>query len=85
MTAKMGILPQVDGSAMFELGNTRVLATVHGPREPRQKSVALHDKASVTVRFHAATFSSVSGERRRQLRVDRYMLSISLAYKGTWL
>lgn len=33
MNARMGILSNVDGSAIFELGNTRVLATVNGPRE----------------------------------------------------
>ncbi|PJF18345.1 hypothetical protein PSACC_01834 [Paramicrosporidium saccamoebae] len=67
----MGVLPQVDGSALFELGNTRVLATVHGPREPRQKGQAQHDCVALTARFHAATFSSVTGERRRILRQDR--------------
>lgn len=35
MDAKMGVLPAVDGSAIFELGNTRVLATANGPREVR--------------------------------------------------
>lgn len=67
----MNVLPHVDGSALFELGNTRILCTVHGPREPRQRSITLHDRCSITVRFHAATFSSVSGERRRQVPRDR--------------
>lgn len=33
ISAKIGILPQVDGSAMFEMGNTRVIASLYGPRE----------------------------------------------------
>lgn len=33
LKASVGILPAVDGSSLFELGNTRVLATVYGPRE----------------------------------------------------
>jgi len=31
--AAMGVFPRVDGSASVEMGNTRVLAVVHGPRE----------------------------------------------------
>lgn len=69
MSSKLGILPQADGSALFQLGNTRVLATVNGPREPRQRN-ASHDRVHITVQFHVATFSSVGGERRR-LRQDR--------------
>jgi exosome complex component RRP41 len=70
MTANLGIIGHADGSAIFELGNTKVLATVHGPREARGQKVA-HDLAIITVSFHTATFSSVSGERRKQLRMDR--------------
>lgn len=33
LSAKLSILPQVDGSALFEVGNTRIMATVTGPRE----------------------------------------------------
>jgi exosome complex component RRP41 len=69
LSASLGVLSHTDGSAIFELGNTKVLATVHGPREARGQRV--HDHAVITVNFHAATFSSVSGERRRQMRLDR--------------
>lgn len=37
LSAQLGVLPQVDGSALFALGNTRVLATVYGPREVRAR------------------------------------------------
>ena len=41
LTAKLGILPQMDGSALFELGNTRVLATVTGPHEVQDYNIAV--------------------------------------------
>lgn len=82
MTASLGILPHTDGSAIFELGNTKVLATVHGPREAKS-SRTLHDRASIRVIFHAATFSSVSGERRRQLRQDKRLGEMTNALEET--
>lgn len=70
MTSSLGVLPHTDGSAIFELGNTKVLATVHGPREAHNQKTQ-HDRAIISVNFHTAIFSSVSGERRRQMRMDR--------------
>jgi exosome complex component RRP41 len=40
----MGVLPSADGSAVFEMGNTRAMAAVYGPREVPQRSDALHDR-----------------------------------------
>jgi exosome complex component RRP41 len=63
----MGILGgDVDGSAIFELGNTRVMASVVGPREALEKTfiAAESDVGFLTVRCHAAAFSSTGGERR---------------------
>jgi len=71
VTASIGVLPSIDGSAIFELGGTKVLATVQGPREARQKGQISVERATLSVTCHAATFSSVSGERRKQLRQDR--------------
>lgn len=82
MNAILGTLPQADGSAIFELGNTKVLATVHGPREAKS-SRSLHDRASIKVSFHAATFSSVSGERRRQMRQDKRLGEMTNALEET--
>ena len=33
MKGKMGVFKQADGSASFEIGQTRVLAVVYGPHE----------------------------------------------------
>ncbi len=82
MNANISILPHTDGSATFELGNTKILATVHGPREAKS-SLALHDRASIKINFHAASFSSVSGERRKQVRQDKRLAEYSLALEET--
>ena len=37
-------MPSADGSALFQMGNTKVLASVYGPREVQKRSEALHDK-----------------------------------------
>ena len=67
-SSDMGILPfgEIDGSAIFEIGNTKVLATVVGPREALEKtSIASEtDSGYLSVKIHAAAFSSTSGERR---------------------
>lgn len=83
LNASLGVLPHTDGSAIFELGNTKVLATVHGPREAKS-SRCLHDRASIKVIFHTATFSSVSGERRRQLKQDKRLGEMTNALEETF-
>eukprot|EP01135_Chromosphaera_perkinsii_P009860 Nk52_evm1s1934 gene=Nk52_evmTU1s1934 len=58
----MGVLSDADGSAYVELGNTKVLATVYGPKESALRSKAMHDRALVNCTFSLASFStSASG------------------------
>eukprot|EP00824_Muranothrix_gubernata_P017771 TRINITY_DN3627_c0_g1_i1.p1 TRINITY_DN3627_c0_g1~~TRINITY_DN3627_c0_g1_i1.p1 ORF type:complete len:254 (+),score=27.15 TRINITY_DN3627_c0_g1_i1:1-762(+) len=66
---KIGLFSQADGSAYVEMGNTKVLASVYGPREVSMKSRAEHDKAILSCEFSMATFST--GERRRKGKGDR--------------
>lgn len=51
LRCKLGILPAADGSALFEMGNTKVLAAVYGPREVQKRSQTLHDKCNITVEY----------------------------------
>ena len=37
MSAKVGIIPRADGSAMFKIGNTMALCAVYGPRDLHPK------------------------------------------------
>ena len=58
-----------DGSAYVEMGNTKVLVTVNGPREAVVRSRIRHDSAFVQCSFGVASFAT--GERRRRGRADR--------------
>jgi exosome complex component RRP41 len=60
---ELGVLRQADGSAIFELGNTRVLAVVTGPAEARRASDAVC--AVVSCEFAVAAFASPERRMRR--------------------
>lgn len=81
MRAELGVIHSADGSASFEMGNTRVLAAVYGPHEVTNRSQALHDRALVRCEYSMATFST--GERRRRSKGDRRSTEISLVIKQT--
>jgi ribonuclease PH len=45
--AEVGVVAKADGSALFEMGNTKVIAAVYGPHEVQNHSQQLHDQALV--------------------------------------
>eukprot|EP00850_Spirogloea_muscicola_P021013 SM000233S07984 [mRNA] locus=s233:108772:110998:+ [translate_table: standard] len=49
LRCEAGVLPHADGSASFEMGNTKVVAAVFGPHEVTNRSQSLHDRALVSV------------------------------------
>ncbi|AAY80002.1 exosome complex exonuclease Rrp41 [Sulfolobus acidocaldarius] len=55
---ELGVLKNADGSAIFEMGNTKVIAAVYGPKEMHPRHLALPDKASLRVRYHMTPFST---------------------------
>lgn len=64
MSAKVGVIPNADGSAMFQTGNTLAYAAVYGPRELHPKF--LHDpkRGLLRVNYNMMPFSG-HGERVR--------------------
>lgn len=58
-----------DGSATVTHGLTQVMVSIFGPREARQRSQTLHDRAVLNVEVNIAPFSS--GERRKRGRGDK--------------
>jgi len=80
MQSRMGVLCESDGSAYVEMGNTKVLVAVYGPREVRHrgKAVSNQDHAVLNCEYSMATFSS--GERRRRTRGDRYVLLVGFVF-----
>ncbi|EFN89690.1 exosome complex component RRP41 [Harpegnathos saltator] len=67
---RMGVFGQADGSAYIEHGNTKVLAAVYGPHQPRNNIAKNTTKAIVNCQYSMAVFSFTSGERKRRPRGD---------------
>jgi len=64
MTAKVGIIPEADGSAMFQVGNTKALAAVYGPRDLHPKFMQNPKTGILRVNYNMMPFSG-HGERVR--------------------
>jgi len=78
---RMGVLTRAHGSAYYEQGNTKVLASVFGPMEAR-KGKGLHDRAILNCEYSMAPFST--GERKGMSKGNRRAIEISLALKQTF-
>uniref|UniRef100_A0A383VD35 Uncharacterized protein n=1 Tax=Tetradesmus obliquus TaxID=3088 RepID=A0A383VD35_TETOB len=78
---QVGVLQDADGSAMFEMGNTQVLASVFGPREVESRADIKQDRAIVKCEYAMANFST--GERRRRGKADRRSTELSKVIRNT--
>ncbi|KAG9299574.1 hypothetical protein G9A89_020745 [Geosiphon pyriformis] len=76
------VLRQADGSAYIEQGNTKCLAAVYGPSEPRLKSQIMHNKANINVEISYAPFSM--SERKKRSKTEKRILEIASAVKQTF-
>jgi exosome complex component RRP41 len=56
-TMEAGVLTEADGSAMVEVGNTRVVASVFGPQDLHPKHLIESDRAVIKMRYNMAPFS----------------------------
>ncbi|KAL6218419.1 hypothetical protein ACLB2K_011633 [Fragaria x ananassa] len=79
--AEIGVVSKADGSAMFEMGNTKVIAAVYGPREVQNRSQQLNANALVRCEYTMANFST--GDRMRKPKGDRRSTEISLVIRQT--
>lgn len=57
--------PRVDGSAYVEMGSTKVLALLAGPREARRGGGELPDRATLSCSCSLAPFAGLERKRRR--------------------
>jgi len=71
---ELGVLKNANGSAIFEMGNTKVIAAVYGPREMHPRHLALPDRAVLRVRYHMAPFST---EERKNPAPSRREIELS--------
>ncbi|XP_047324641.1 exosome complex component RRP41 homolog [Impatiens glandulifera] len=79
--AELGAVSKADGSALFEMGNTKVIAAVYGPREVQNRSQANEERALIRCEYSMANFST--GDRRRKPKGDRRSTEISLVIRQT--
>jgi exosome complex component RRP41 len=73
------LLSHVDGSALYEQGNTKIIASVYGPREAKRRTDSIHDRAAVTCEYSVTSFST--SERKQRSKSDRRLKERSLALK----
>ena len=62
--AKVGVIPNADGSSYFKIGNTWAYAAVYGPRSLHPKFLQAPSKGILRCNYNMMPFSS-SGERVR--------------------
>lgn len=64
ITAKVGIIPNAQGSAVFQIGDTTAIAAVYGPRELHPKFLQNPDTGVLRCHYNMMPFSG-HGERVR--------------------
>src|SRR3989344_8282533 len=64
MRAEVGVIKRADGSALFQIGDTIAIASVHGPRELHPKFLQNPEKGLLRCHYSMMPFSG-SGERIR--------------------
>ncbi len=72
---EVGVLKNADGSALVEMGRTKVIAAVYGPREIHPKHLTLPDRAILRCRYHMAPFSTTDRKSpapsRREIELSK--------------
>jgi exosome complex component RRP41 len=75
LTIKAGIIPNADGSAQVDLGGTRAIAAVYGPREVFPRHLSDPDKAYLNCIYTMASFSTPDrarpGPSRRSVEISK--------------
>uniref|UniRef100_A0A061RIF6 Exosome complex component RRP41 n=1 Tax=Tetraselmis sp. GSL018 TaxID=582737 RepID=A0A061RIF6_9CHLO len=82
LSAGLGTLESADGSATFQMGNTKVMASVFGPRETVLRSQEVHDRATLSCECAMAPFST-GGDRRRRGKSDRLATELTMVVRET--
>jgi len=72
--AKVNVIKNADGSALFKIGKTRVIAAVYGPRELHPRHLAEEDRAILRVYYDMIPFSvperKTPGPTRRSIELS---------------
>ncbi len=75
MTAKVGIVPNADGSAMFSFGDTIAIAAVYGPRKMHPQHSQDPEKGTLRCNYSMLSFSVSDrikpGPSRRSMEISK--------------
>ncbi len=63
MKAEVGVLKHADGSAYFQLGNTKAIAGVYGPKKVYPRHEEESERAILRTRYNMAAFSTTTRVR----------------------
>ncbi|EZQ03875.1 exosome complex exonuclease Rrp41 [Candidatus Acidianus copahuensis] len=74
MKMEIGVLKNADGSSIIEVGNTKIIAAVYGPKEIHPRHLALPGRATIRVRYHMMPFST---DERKSPSPSRREIEIS--------
>ncbi len=75
MEAKVGVVPNADGSAMFRFGNTIAIAAVYGPKEYHPRNKRDPEKGTLRCTYSMLSFSVTDrirpGPSRRSTEISK--------------
>ncbi len=75
MTAKVGVVPNADGSAMFAFGETTAIAAVYGPRKMHPQHKQDPEKGTLRCNYNMLSFSVSDrirpGPNRRAMEISK--------------
>lgn len=75
MKAKVGIVPNADGSAMFQFGDTVAIAAVYGPKELHPRNQRDPEKGTLRCTYNMISFSVDDrirpGPSRRSMEISK--------------
>jgi len=75
ITAKVGIIPNADGSAMFAVGDTIAIAAVYGPKKMHPQHAQNPEKGSLRCNYNMLSFSVTErirpGPSRRSTEISK--------------
>ncbi len=75
ITAKVGVVPNADGSAMFSFGDTIAIAAVYGPRKMHPQHAQDPEKATLRCDYSMLSFSTKErirpGPSRRSTEISK--------------
>lgn len=81
ISIKLGVIESSNGSAFFLHGNTKVIASISGPKHPSRTSGKKDENFYFNVRVKFATFSK-NGERQKVIKNSKKLSEFELNLKS---